>query len=44
MVDWIGGAFDPEAFDLDEVNTSPRGRRQRSFYGPQPDLEALGKS
>ena len=35
MVDWVGGAFDPEAFDLDEVNsalqnlTSPRGRRQR---------------
>jgi Plasmid pRiA4b ORF-3-like protein len=20
MVDWVGGAFDPEAFDLDEVN------------------------
>jgi Plasmid pRiA4b ORF-3-like protein len=20
MVEWIGGAFDPEAFDLDEVN------------------------
>jgi Plasmid pRiA4b ORF-3-like protein len=35
MVDWVGGEFDPEAFDLDEVNsalqnlTSPRGRRQR---------------
>ena len=36
MVDWVGGAFDPEAFDLDEVNrelqnlTSPAvGRRQR---------------
>jgi hypothetical protein len=35
MVDWVGGAFDPEAFELDEVNselqnlTSPRGRRQR---------------
>jgi Plasmid pRiA4b ORF-3-like protein len=20
MVDWVGGEFDPEAFDLDEVN------------------------
>ena len=35
MVDWVGGEFDPEAFDLDEVNselqdlTSPQGRRQR---------------
>jgi hypothetical protein len=35
MVDWVGGEFDPEAFDLDEVNselqtlTSPKGRRQR---------------
>jgi hypothetical protein len=36
MVEWIGGEFDPEAFDLDEVNrelqrlTSPEaGRRQR---------------
>ena len=35
MVDWVGGEFDPEAFDLEEVNnelqnlTSPRGRRQR---------------
>jgi hypothetical protein len=35
MVDWVGGEFDPEAFDLDEVNselqnlTSSRGRRQR---------------
>jgi hypothetical protein len=36
MVDWVGGEFDPEAFDLDEINrelqnlTSPAvGRRQR---------------
>ena len=36
MVDWVGGEFDPEAFDLDEVNrelqnlTSPAvGRRPR---------------
>ena len=36
MLEWVGGEFDPEAFDLDEVNrelqnlTSPEvGRRQR---------------
>ena len=35
MLEWVGGEFDPEAFDLDEVNrelqrlTSPVGRRQR---------------
>jgi Plasmid pRiA4b ORF-3-like protein len=22
MLEWIGGAFDPEAFDLDEVNVA----------------------
>ncbi len=25
MLEWIGGAFDPEAFDLDEVNQALRG-------------------
>ena len=36
MLEWVGGEFEPEAFDLDEVNrelqnlTSPEvGRRQR---------------
>jgi hypothetical protein len=36
MLEWVGGEFDPEVFDLDEVNrelqnlTSPEvGRRQR---------------
>jgi hypothetical protein len=35
MLEWISGEFEPEAFDLDEVNrelqrlTSPVGRRQR---------------
>jgi Plasmid pRiA4b ORF-3-like protein len=22
MLEWVGGEFDPEAFDLDEVNTA----------------------
>ena len=35
MLEWVGGEFDPDIFDLDEVNrelqrlTSPVGRRQR---------------
>jgi hypothetical protein len=35
MLEWVGGAFDPDIFDLEEVNrelqrlTSPGGRRQR---------------
>jgi Plasmid pRiA4b ORF-3-like protein len=35
MLEWVGGEFDPDVFDLDEVNrelqrlTSPVGRRQR---------------
>ena len=35
MLEWVGGEFDPDIFDLDEVNrelqnlTSPKGRRQR---------------
>ena len=35
MLEWVGGEFDPDLFDLDEVNrklqrlTSPGGRRQR---------------
>ena len=35
MVEWVGSAFDPDIFDLDEVNrelqrlTSPVGRKQR---------------
>jgi hypothetical protein len=24
MLEWIGGAFDPEVFDLDEVNVALR--------------------
>ncbi len=28
MLDWVGGSFDPEAFDLDAVNRSfSNGRR-----------------
>jgi len=35
MLEWVGGEFDPDVFDLDEVNrelqrlTSPVGRRER---------------
>ena len=35
MLEWVGGEFDPDAFDLDEINralqrlTSPVGRRQQ---------------
>ena len=35
MLEWVGGEFDPDLLDLDEVNrelqrlTSPVGRRQR---------------
>src|SRR5262249_38744615 len=35
MLEWVGGEFDPDIFDMDKVNrelqrlTSPGGRRQR---------------
>jgi hypothetical protein len=29
MLDWVGYDFDPEAFDLDEVNTALHSRRKR---------------
>jgi hypothetical protein len=27
MVEWVGGEFDPEAFDLEEINESLRDMR-----------------
>jgi hypothetical protein len=27
LLEWVGGAFDPEAFDLDEVNNAMRRLR-----------------
>ncbi len=27
MLEWIGGSFDPEAFDLDEINRELKGIR-----------------
>ncbi len=47
-LDWIGGDFDPEEFDLDDVNTSlqfikpARGRRKnQKEEGPEDDDEVI---
>jgi hypothetical protein len=38
MLDWVGGAFDPEAFDLAKVNTY-----LRKLKWPRVSIEQLGR-
>ena len=35
MLEWIGGEWDPEAFDLDAVNAKLQPRKRRSAGSPK---------
>ena len=36
MLDWIGGSFDPDEFDLQEVNRALKGKRSGETTKPEP--------
>lgn len=35
MLDWIGGEWDPEAFDIDAINARPQPRKRRPARRPK---------